>query len=81
MLSFMREQGAGRSQENQPTGSDQPAVGSPNKDEGQEYLTVAANKSSLRKSTIFVVILVAIGLASLGFMIRKNRPQAALAQP
>jgi hypothetical protein len=81
MLSFMREQGAGRSPENSPTSPDQPVVGAANKDDNQEYLTVAANKSSLRKSTILVAILVAIGLASLGFMIRKSRPQAAVAQP
>ena len=81
MLSFMREQGAGRSQENQPTGSDRLAANLPNQEESQEYLTVAANKSNLRKSTILVVILVAIGLACLGFMIRKSRPQAAVAQP
>jgi hypothetical protein len=81
MLSFMREQGAGRSQDHPPAGADQPVAGSPNKDDGQEYLTVAANKNSLRKSTILVAILVAVGLASLGFMIRKSRPQAAMAQP
>jgi hypothetical protein len=80
MLSFMRDQGASRSQEGQPAGTE-PAVASvPNKDEGQEFLTVAANKKNVQKSTILVAILVVIGLASLGFMIKKNRPQAAVAQ-
>jgi hypothetical protein len=80
MLSFMREQGASRASDNQPAGVESPAARAPNTDDGQEFLTVAANKSSLRQSTIFVVLLVAVGLASLGYMIRRNRPQAAIAQ-
>jgi hypothetical protein len=81
MLSFMRDQGAGRSQEGPPTGTEPPVAAGPNKDEGQDYLTVAASKKNVQKSTILVAILVVIGLASLGFMIKKNRAQAAVAQP
>ncbi len=81
MLSFMRDQGAGHSQDSQPAGTEPPAPGAPGKDDGQEFLTVAASKKSVQKSTILVAVLVAIGLISLGFMVRKNKPQAALAQP
>ena len=80
MLSFMRDQGASHSQESQPAGTEPVAAGVPNKDDGQEFLTVAANKKNVQKSTIFVIILVAIGLASLTVMIKRNRPQAAVAQ-
>ncbi len=79
MLSFMRDQGASHSQDNQPAGTE-PGAGAPNRDEGQEFLTVTASRKSVQKSTILVAILVAIGLASLGLMIKKNRPQAAVAQ-
>jgi hypothetical protein len=79
MLSFMRDQGASHSQETQPAGTE-PVADVPNKDEGQEFLTVAASKKSVQKSTILVAVLVAVGLASLGFMIKKNRPQTAVAQ-
>ena len=74
MLSFLREQGGS----NLPDGPDaeiQPAQG-----DAQEYLTVAANSKSLRRSTILVMILVAIGLAGLGYMIRKSQPQTASAE-
>lgn len=71
MLSFMREQGAG----------DQTTVPGQNQGgEAQDFLTVAANSKSLRKSTILVTILIAIGLVCLWFMIRKSRPQAASAK-
>lgn len=73
MLSFMREQGAGDLPSNQEAGgSNQPDV--------QEYLTVAANSKSLRRSSIGVMILVAVGMAGLGFMIHKSQPQAASAE-
>lgn len=73
MLSFMREQSPG----DQPVGSG----ANPNGGETQDFLTVAANSRNLRKSTILVVILVAIGLVCLWFMIRKSRPEAASAGP
>jgi len=79
MLSFVREQEAGDSSACQSKGSD--SHGGPASDDGaQEFLTVATNRSKLRKSTILVVILVAIGLVCLWFMIRKSQPQAASAK-
>ena len=73
MLSFLREQGSG----DQPIGPGQNADGG----ETQDFLTVASNSRNLRKSTILVVILVAIGLVGLWFMIHKSRPQSASAEP
>jgi len=81
MLSFMREQGGESLPVNQTAGSGQQDGAAPNSGEAQEYLAVAANSRSLRRSTILVAILVAIGLAGLGYMIHKSRPQAASAQP
>jgi len=79
MLSFLREQEAGDSSARQSKGSD--SHGGPTSDDGaQEFLTVATNRSKLRKSTILVAILVAIGLVCLWFMIRKSQPQAASAK-
>jgi hypothetical protein len=74
MLSFLREQGAGDLPGNQDTGA-----GGSNPNDAQEYLTVAANSKNLRRSSILVLILVAVGLAGLGYMIRKSQPQAASA--
>jgi hypothetical protein len=81
MLSFMREQ------ESQ-NASDHPSTG-PGSREGprsdpsgaQEYLTVAANSRSLRRSTTVVAVLVGIGLLCLMLMIRRSQPQAASAAP
>ena len=81
MLSFMREQGAGDLPGNQDTGSGPHGAGAPDQADSQEYLTVAANSKNVRRSSILVLILVAIGLACLGYMIRKSRPEAASAQP
>jgi hypothetical protein len=74
MLSFLREQGAG----DLPDGPD---AGDVKQADSQEYLTVAANRKNLRRSTIGVMILVAIGLAGLAFMIHRSQPQAASAEP
>lgn len=81
MLSFMREQGGDSLPDEQATGSGQREGASAEKGENQEYLTVAANSQNLRRSTIVVAVLVAVGLAGLGYMIRKSQPQAALGQP
>ncbi|MBN1360010.1 MAG: hypothetical protein JW993_05435 [Sedimentisphaerales bacterium] len=78
MLSFMREQGAADLPADQARARD---AGGSERGEPQEYLTVAANSKNLRRSTIFVMILVAIGLACLGYMIRKSQPQMASAEP
>lgn len=81
MLSFMREQGGDSLPVDKTAGSGQQNGAAPDGGEPQEYLTVATNSQNLRKSTILVAILVAIGLAGLGYMIRKSQPQAASAQP
>jgi len=78
MLSFMRES-------DPQNASDRPAPGpgpqnpSPEGPEAQEYLTVAANSKSLRRSTRLVAVLVGIGLVCLFLMIRRSQPQAASA--
>ncbi len=79
MLSFMRDQGGGEPSTRQSKGSE-PQGGHTSDDGAQEFLTVATNRSKLRKSTILVTILVAIGLVCLWFMIRKSQPQAASAK-
>ena len=78
MLSFMREQES-------PT-ADRPAVEPGLQDlvssdipETQEYLTVAANSKSLRRSTTVLAVLVGIGLVCLLLMIRKSQPQGVSA--
>ena len=77
MLSFMREQGAG----NLPGNQGPRDAGGQDQGEAQEYLTVVANSKNLRRSTIGVVVLVAIGLAGLAYMIHKSQPQTASAEP
>jgi len=77
MLSFMREQGGeGVPGEQGARPSSQPS-GAPGKEENQEFLTVAVTSRNLRRSTIVVAVLVAVGLAGLGYMIRKSQPQSA----
>jgi hypothetical protein len=80
MLSFMREQGAGDASANQTKNGGQRQPKASEEAGSLEYLTVATNPKSLRKSTILVAILVAIGLVCLWFMIRKSQPQAASAK-
>ncbi len=80
MLSFLREQGPGEMPGNAGGSPGQRDANVPGGGEPQEYLTVAANSKNLRKSTILVAILVAIGLVGLGYMIRKSQPQSAFAQ-
>jgi hypothetical protein len=80
MLSFMHEQEAGTSSDHSSTSTGPegaPPAGSP---DAQEFLTVAASRKNVRRSTILVAILVAIGLVCLMFMIRKSQPQAASAK-
>jgi preprotein translocase subunit SecG len=81
MLSFLHEQSPGEMPGNGTGSPGHGETGVPNKGETQEYLTVAANSKNLRKSTILVGILVAIGLLCLGYMIHKSQPQSASARP
>ena len=45
----------------------------------QEYLTVAAQNNTVRKSTLLLAVLFGIGLCCLWFMIRKSAPEKASA--
>jgi preprotein translocase subunit SecG len=80
MLSFMREQGPGNPSEHPSAGVGPQDGSSSGAAGGQEFLTVSANSKNLRRSTIVVAVLVAVGLAGLGYMIRKSQPQAASAR-
>jgi len=80
MLSFMREPGPEKATESAsattgPQGGRSADLGP------QEFLTVASNRKNLRRSTIVVVVLLAVGLLGLVLMIRKSQPQAASASP
>ncbi len=81
MLSFMREPETGTSSDPSPAPSGTKDVLSAGGSDSQDYLTVAANRQNVRRSTILVAILVAIGLVCLMFMIRRSQPQAASAKP
>ncbi len=79
MLSFMREQGAENpadrsSRRRLAESSLRGGAGSPGVSHG------GGHSKSLRRSTILVAVLVAIGLVCLLFMIRKSQPQAASAK-
>jgi preprotein translocase subunit SecG len=85
MLSFLREQGneklsAQKSVESADR-TKQTGTGALADAQGQEYFTVAAQNSSVRKSTILVAILFGIGLLCLWFMIKKSTPQTVSASP
>jgi hypothetical protein len=80
MLSFMREHGTGNPSDHSSSAAGPQGVSSAGGPEPQEYLTVAANSKSVRRSTTLVAILVAIGLLCLMFMIRKSQPEAASAR-
>ena len=80
MLSFLREQVMGNLP-GQKSGGNQDRAGDSQDASGQEFLTVATQKSKTRKSTALVVILFVIGLVCLWFMIQKSKPQGASAAP
>jgi preprotein translocase subunit SecG len=75
MLSFMREQGQEDSSPQKPLNT----ADSAEKAQEQEYLTVAAHNKNVRKSTMLLAALFAIGLLCLVFMIKKSTPQTATA--
>ncbi|MGE5296414.1 MAG: hypothetical protein ACM3VT_16465 [Solirubrobacterales bacterium] len=80
MMSFMRDQGGGNPSEHAPAATEPQGAPSAAGPDAQEFLTVAASTKNVRRSTITVAILVAIGLVCLLFMIRKSQPQAAAAK-
>jgi len=80
MLSFMREQEPKNASERSAPGPGSPGGSAGDSSGSQEFLTVAANSKSLRRSTMLVAALVGIGLVSLLLMIRRSAPQAASAR-
>jgi hypothetical protein len=80
MLSFMREQESKNASARPAPGSGSPGGSGGDSSGSQEFLTVAANRQSLRRSTMLVAVLVGIGLVSLLLMIRRSAPQAASAR-
>ncbi|MFC1761461.1 hypothetical protein ACFL6U_05215 [Planctomycetota bacterium] len=44
-----------------------------------DYLTVAGRSQSVRNSTVFIIAMFVLGLLSLGLMVKKSRPQTAVA--
>lgn len=80
MLSFMREQEPEDSSVQKPFASDgSTAADSAEETQEQEYLTVAAHNKNVRRSTMRLAALFAIGLLCLLFMIKKSTPQKATA--
>jgi hypothetical protein len=80
MLSFMREPEAGIPSDHSSAATGHQEASAAGGPDAQDYLTVAASTKNVRRSTILVAILVAIGLVCLLFMIRKSQPQAASAK-
>jgi len=84
MLSFLKEQGFEDNLQNTSAVSNDasaaPQSGEENKANGQEYLTVATKNSSVRKSTMLLAVLFAVGLLCLWLMIKKSAPQSAIGQ-
>ena len=80
MLSFMREQELEDSSVQKPPAAagGLPTAGTEGAQE-QEYVTVAADDKNVRKSTMRLAALFAIGLLCLLFMIKKSTPQRATA--
>lgn len=81
MLSFMREQEPHNASDRPSGGPDAPEGSLSDLSGSQEYLTVAVNRKSVRRSTTLVAVLVGIGLLCLMMMIRRSQPQAASAAP
>ncbi len=80
MLSFMREQESKNASARPAPGPGSPGGSAGDASGSQEFLTVATNRQTLRRSTILVAVLVGIGLVSLFLMIRRSAPQAASAK-
>lgn len=77
MLSFMREQEPKNASARPAPGPGSPGGSAGDASGSQEFLTVATNRQTLRRSTMLVAVLVGIGLVSLLLMIRRSAPQAA----
>lgn len=62
-----------------PDGNQQVQIQEQEQEQEQEYLTVADKDERVRKSTILLAVLFAIGLLCLWFMIKKSTPQKVAA--
>jgi preprotein translocase subunit SecG len=81
MLSFLRDPNlAELPAEKKNATVQKPGQESAGETKEQEYLTVATKGRDVRKSTILLGILFIIGLACLGFMIKKSSPKTASAE-
>lgn len=81
MLSFLRDQNsAGTPGQEPPTPAGKPPVNGAGPSPEQEFLTVATRGKRARKSTTLLAVLFVVGLACLGFMIKKTVPDAASAK-
>lgn len=80
MLSFLRDSAAGQLPAEKPgnTAGKPPAEGL-EKPQEQEYVAVAVQGSSVRKSTTLLAVIFIVGIGCLLFMIRKSAPQSASA--
>ncbi len=80
MLSFLRDQGLENVNSQKSPAEGGRADRGPQRDkQGQEYLTVSAQRKNVRRSTMMVVIIFGIGLVGLWLMIKRSQPQAASA--
>ncbi len=81
MLSFLRDQNLedipAQKKKNKTVGK-KPGDNT-DKSQESEYLTVATQKKSVRKSTTLLAVLFVIGMLCLWFMIKKSTPKAASA--
>jgi hypothetical protein len=79
MLSFLKEQNSGQSQNQTDAETQENSGSSAAGTQEPELLTVSNRGRDLRKSTITLIILFAAGLLCLWFMIKKSSPKAAVA--
>jgi len=84
MLSFLREQGYEDSMDSKESktpkdGTKQQGNAPADKNQQQQYLTVAAQGKNVRKMTMMLVVFFGVGLLGLLFMIKKSAPKTAAA--
>jgi len=76
MLSFLRDENIkDLAEQNSQPGQD----AKPKTEQDQQYLTVSARSSSVRKTTRLLAVLFVVGLVLLVFMIKKSAPSRAAA--
>ncbi len=78
MLPFMKESDT-LGTANIPVAGAGDSADTPGDNQPCDYLTVSGRGQHVRNTTIFVAVMFVLGVVSLGFMVKKARPQAALA--